>query len=367
MTVNGPTINLLITADYELYLGRSFLSDDEVLFRPTERMMEVCTRLKAPITFFADICSVWAHQNYGLDRYVQKFEKQLIGAVSSGHDVQLHLHPHWLNSTFENGLWRVNTDKMYLYEFGFGDGPDAAPAIVKRGIEYLQNLLKRANPDYRCHTFRAAGLALQPDERQLLKTLRQNDVLVDTSIAKGLRFNLDTIAIDYSHMPSAANWYMNETSGIETPADSGVFEIPIATFTSGLSQRIGFLVRRLKAIKMRRGAGLSRSAQQTRLATLKTMINYNLRYVLTNPHYSFSCDTKGLDLKMLLNGFSDFIRQHRHENEIFVAMINHPKLLFEPQMEMLGVLIETLRDTYGSNIRFITASEAVRHVSSMAR
>jgi len=344
--MNTPVINIMVTADYELFLGRNFLSNDDVLFTPTQQMIEVCDELDVPITFFADICSVWAHQKFSLDDYISKFENQLIDANKKGHDVQLHLHPHWMYSNHKNNEWQVSTDRMYLYELGFGSGDDEAPALIKRGVEYLQALLKKHNPDYSCLAFRAAGLALQPGESDLIKALYNNGIKIDSSIAKGLKFKLDTVEVDYSRTPELANWFISPETGIEQPAKAGVMEIPIGTFRSDLLTRIGFLCRRLRQVNLRRGAGISRSTRQTRWSNLKTMLAYNLRYIYTNPFFSFSCDTKGYNLKMLISGFNDYVNQNRDQQQLFVSMINHPKLLFPPQLELLKSLISNLKSTY---------------------
>lgn len=355
-------INVLVTADYELFLGRNFLSDDEVLFHPTEQMVAVCDELNVPITFFADICSVWAHQKFGLWEYVKKFEKQMIQVCSNGHDVQLHLHPHWLYSNYEKEEWQIATERMYLAELGYGTGDEAAPAVIKRGVDYLHRLLQGQKPTYRCLAFRAAGLALQPGDRDLIGALLDNGIMIDSSVIKGVKFSLDTVCIDYSQTPKAANWFMSPETGIEVPANEGVLEIPIGTFKSDFAARVGFIWRRARSVRMRRGAGISRSARQGGWSNLKTLIAYNLRYIYTNPYFSFSCDTKGFNLEMLLRGFDDYVRRHGELGQLYVSMINHPKLLFAPQLELLNSLVTQLRVRYGERIRFITATEALELV-----
>ena len=356
--MSSQAIYILITADYELFLGRNFVSNDEVLFKPTEQLLKVCRELEVPITFFADVCSVWAHRKYDLEEYCRSFESQMTEALDTGHDVQLHLHPHWLESSYSGGEWQISTERMYLSEFGFGSGEDEAPAVIGRGIEYLNDLLLPKEPSYRCLAFRAAGLALQPDEHRLIESLIENGITIDTSVARGLRLTMDTVRIDYTGLPSAANWFMNSDSGISGEAPDGLFEIPIATFRCSPLSRIGFLWRRARSVGMRRGAGISRSARQTKWSNLKTMLLYNLRYVYTNPYFSLSCDTKGYNSRMLIDGLDRYIRQHQNDNEIFASMINHPKLMFEPQLNLLKEFVTESRNRYGARIKFITCSQA---------
>ena len=353
-------INLLITADYELFLGRNFVGHDEVLFAPTEQLMARCEALGVGLTFFADICSVWAHRKFGLDDYADKFETQMQDALKRGHDVQLHVHPHWLNSTWREGRWQVATDRMYLAEFGFTDSEDAAPAIIKRGVDYLHDLLQAVTPTYRCTAFRAAGLALQPEEHKLISALLDHGIKIDSSIAKDLILQLDTIEIDYRRVPTVANWYLAPASGIAQDAGAGLLEIPIATFRCDLPSRLGFLYRRLRSVGMRRGAGVSRSSEQTRWSNLSTMLRYNLRYLYGSPMFSLSCDTKGHNLDMLLNGFEAYLRQHSDSSTIYVAMINHPKLMFDAQFDLLESFVRAVRSRHGESLSFVTTTDVLR-------
>jgi len=355
--MTSQKITLLITADYELFLGRNFVGDDEVLFEPTGRLLQLCEKLGVKVTFFADVCSVWAHRKYGLDEYVARFEAQMREALNRGHDVQLHLHPHWLNSTWQGGRWQVATDRMYLAEFGFADDDNSAPAIVSRGVDYLHDLLRPVKSDYRCRAFRAAGLALQPGEKELIGTLLDNGIEIDSSIAKGLKIDLDTVRIDYRRVPDDANWYLSPQSGLDETAPDGLLEIPIATFRCSLPARLGFLYRRTRAVGMRRGAGISRQSRQTRWSNLRTMLSYNLRYLYGSPWFSLSCDTKGHNLAMLIDGFDDYLKRHEDSPEVMAAMINHPKLMFAPQFELLEAFVTAARRHWGEDVRFATMAQ----------
>jgi hypothetical protein len=86
-----PRIDIVLTFDYELYLGRNFLPDDDILFRPTERLFQLGEQLSLPLTFFPDVCSAWAHRQFGLDDFAQRFDAQMVEVARCGHDVQLHI------------------------------------------------------------------------------------------------------------------------------------------------------------------------------------------------------------------------------------------------------------------------------------
>jgi hypothetical protein len=351
-------VTCLITFDYELSLGRNFLPPEKVLFEPSKQVLDLCAKLSCPTTFFPDVCSVWAHRKYGLDAYADSFESQMKQALLAGHDVQLHLHPHWLASRFENNEWLVSTDKMYLHELPFDSSSNSAGALVRRGIKYLDDLLRPINADYNCFAFRAAGSALQPREDEIIKTLLDNGIKMDVSVTKFLTLNLDTVKIDYKIVPAHSIWRMSPESGTRLEAAEGLLEVPIATFQSGLGARIGFLWRRARSIKQRRGTTISRAKHQSRLANIRTLALQNLRYVTTNPWYILSCDTKGFNSKMILDGFHQYVKRHDTEETVYVTMMNHPKLMFDTQMKMLEDFITQTRQEY--DITFATCTEVYK-------
>jgi len=350
-----PKLILLLTFDYEIWLGRNFLTPEKVLFEPTEQVMAICDSLSAHATFFPDVCSVWAHRNAGLHGYADKFESQMIQALTEGHDVQLHLHPHWLKSEHVNDEWLISTDKMYLHELGF-EGENSAGRLIQRGINYLDDLLRPVSPEYKCIAFRAAGLALQPNERDVIKALYSNGIKVDTSITKGLKMKIDTIINDYSRVPRRANWLMNEEYGIETEAPNGIFEIPVISFRSSLTAQLGFLIRRAMSIKQIRGTTISRARRQGKLANLRTMILQNIRYVAGRPWFLLSFDTKGLNLKILMDGLSSYVSRHCHDEIIIGSIISHPKLMFDNQMALMSDFITESRRAF--DVNFMTCTEA---------
>ena len=356
-------IAVLLTFDYEIFLGRNFAPANEVLFQPTVELLALCADLGVRTTFFADVCSVWAHRRAGLDAYADAFEAQLVAARRAGHDVQLHLHPHWLAATYQRGEWRLAPERMYLSDLGFGDGPDAAPAVVRRGVDYLNALLSPVDPAYRCVASRAAGMALGPRECDTIATLLGAGIMLDTSVAKDLRFRMDTLSVDYRGVPSLANWRMAPESGVNRAAARGLYEVPIATFRTGIGARAGFLVRRALSVGRMRGIGISRSARQTRLANLRTLALGNLRYLARDPVFILSCDTKGFDAPMLLDGFARYVDAHRDGADIAVALLGHPKLMFARERDLLAAFVEGVRARYGARLSFATATEAVQRIT----
>jgi hypothetical protein len=348
-------IVLVPSFDYELFHGRGFVSPDEALFEPAKRMMDRAAALGIPITLFADICSVWRHRDVGETAFADRFEEQLIAARTQGHDVQLHIHAHWMASDYSHGEWRLSEPKVTLADFDFSTGMPRD--IVRRGVEYLEELLRGTDPAYKCLAFRAGGLALQPHERELLRILRDNGITIDSSIAKDYTLHMDTLDVDYRSMPRTANWMLSESTGIAGGVTEGIFEVPIVSFSMGLRERITFLIGRALAMRERRGASISRAARQTRWSSMLTLLRGNARYLTGNPVFLFSADTKGYTRQMLVRGFRAYVEKHLRSGEqgpIFISMMNHPKLMFPKQENLMFDVFEEIKTEYGKALEFAT-------------
>jgi hypothetical protein len=343
-------IRCLVSFDYEPFHGRSFGSFEETLFGPTDELLALCGELALPAVWFPDVCSAWWHREHGEPAYAERFEGQLRDALRAGHDVQLHVHPHWLFTEKTAEGWRPRPDRIYLHEVGFGG---EAEAVLRRGVRWLEELLRPVDPGYRCVAYRAAALALQPEEAGHLRALAAAGLPIDSSVIKGVRSETDTYLIDYRRVPDAPNWFMAPETGVGAAAPRGIFEVPVGTFRVGAAARLGFLVRRARAVGQRRGTGMSRNVEQTGRGNLWHLALQNLRY-LTDPWLTLSCDTKGFDARLVLDGLRDHVRRHERFGDVALSVINHPKLMFERERELLRAFVEGARREWGERLEFTT-------------
>ncbi len=362
-------IVVLPSLDYELFHGRNFLSDEETLFAPTQRILERAQQFGMPVTLFADVLCLQPYRESGLQLFVERFERQLCEAIREGHDVQLHIHPHWTRAIPSSDGWMLREPVIRLADLD----PAEARSVISSAATYLRELLSRADPSYECVAYRAGGLALQPDERALIGMLHDEGIRIDSSIAPGLRVASDVIDIDYSALPRGANWLISAENGLSRGGERSLFEIPIATFSMSFLSRVRFLAGRVAAFRRQRGAGISRSVRQTRWVNTITLLRENTRYLTASPVFLFSADTKGFTRSMLVKGFRRFVRMHQSSSDspLYVSMINHPKLMFEREEHLFFDTLRELADIFGSDLRFssyrsVAAETAARTVSISA-
>src|SRR5258708_21037987 len=108
------------------------------------------------------------------------WDEHVRDAFRKGHDVQLHLHPQWLNADYENGHWHAGGEWSILnYE------RDAASAMLANAKQCLETLLRPIDSAYRCLAFRAGALAAAPSPH-LFESLASLGIEIDVSIAGGV-------------------------------------------------------------------------------------------------------------------------------------------------------------------------------------
>ncbi|MCY2990957.1 MAG: hypothetical protein NTY19_24240 [Planctomycetota bacterium] len=220
---------LLYSDDYEVCLGGNYRPETEVLVDTTARVLATCEQLQVPMTLFTDVACLWRYREFGGQAFVDAVEAQLQAAIGRGHDVQAHLHPHWLETQIE---WDSAGHSHYTYSprkfllgGGGGEQPDDLFALTlslgQRLRGYLQGLLRPVAPEYRCVAFRAGGYGLQPGMEQIVAALHQAGFRIDSSIVPGMKYNSNVNRIDFTSASDEGNYYLGGAAGY------GLFEVPV--------------------------------------------------------------------------------------------------------------------------------------------
>jgi hypothetical protein len=158
---------LLITYDYELFLGNRSGSVDECLIKTTEQTLSILEKYGAKAIFFVDttyLLQLKKKLTFELCRKdYEKILKQLQRIIKSGHYVYPHLHPHWLDAEYisETNEWRLNKIDKYR----FHNISDEERKIVFNGsIDVLKEIIDPVNSGYAIDCYRAGGWCIQPFE-----------------------------------------------------------------------------------------------------------------------------------------------------------------------------------------------------------
>lgn len=235
-------LKTLITFDYELYFGENSGTVQRCLIDPTDAILKTAKRTGFKLIFFVDAGFIFRlqqqrHTNAEVDRQYGAVSRQLAHIVRDGHDIQLHVHPHWEDSHWDSGSWRMDTRRYRIHSF---TKPDAHDIVTK-----YKYALSEASDYTKIVAYRAGGFAMQPFEH-IAGALRDNDILIDSSVMPGSFHSSADHGYDFRGAPQKGAWRFSDDPMIEVPSGdfleipiSSVVATPLTKLSSAVSKRFG--------------------------------------------------------------------------------------------------------------------------------
>jgi hypothetical protein len=356
-----PKINLLYSIDYEVYWTENH-DESAVLVLPTKALLDLAEDLGIRFTFFADVLCLFRYREEGLDNFVAEAEEQLRAAVRRGHDVQTHLHPHWLRARREDGRWAFEAGDFLLGRLGADEREVYAftKNLLIQARGYLEGLLKPVSPAYRTIAFRAGGYGIQPHDRAILRALEDSGYLIDSSIVPGMRRATGRNAIDFTRIPDRGNYYLGAEHGIARAVERGVFEIPIAAGTVAprdfVVNLIGYLRFRTRAEPPLFGCGHSRDLGVGRSANVGTASQSVGRKLHTLLHRWSSLRLPN-NPSVMLNVTRNWVERYRDQDSLSLSLLLHPKGLTRSMIDTLRIYHRLIEREFNGKVEFPTFLE----------
>jgi len=222
-------IKILLTFDYELYFGNNFLAEEEILFKPTDKILEIAKINDIKLVFFIDIMSIFAYKKYNQFEYIKNFKNQVKKISELGHNVEFHFHPHWIDSKYENNKWEHKFQNWSYSNLIDNFGKVKADEIFDDTYNLFVDI---AGKKPTC--FRAGGYTVQPYEKELIKLLKKYDFKYDSSIVPYKRFISDAQIFDFLECEDLNFWQISSDSFLKQGNDN-IFEFPIISLKKDLS------------------------------------------------------------------------------------------------------------------------------------
>ena len=349
-------IYLVLTFDHELSLGGVHGTYEENLFWPTDRVLDVADALRVPITLFTDVLGGIRFRDANVSLFTKRYEAQLQDALKRGHDVQLHLHPQWLRAVIR-GSWFSPSQCDTLHHFRDEPPPNDIDGIVAQGVAFLNDICKMVQPHYACIAFRAGGLALALSTDKILSALYRHGIRIDSSIAKGYRFQSNISEVDFSDMPLQGNWTIPLSGPLNRPADKGILEVPIVAAPRTPLGNIPILFKRFVLYRSRRWDPQGVSLHDSRagwVSKLKRVLSYSTWMLSFDRHYHDASD--------LLKILAGFIQRHSGDEILFASTLSHPKFMGPYHLKLMRDFIVCAQETYGDRLVFCHYADMLRRI-----
>jgi len=341
-----------ITFDYELFMGKNYVSENDVLIAPTRKLCKMLQSEGVSATFFADVFCPIRYRELGQTFFPDSFDNQLKEMAIMGHDVQLHTHPHWLKAT-QVGENVVFERKYYRLHNWMNESGDTSPIkkIIHQGKEYLENVMWAVDKEYKCIAFRSGGYCLQP-ESLLAPLLISEGIKIDSSVCYGHCYNKDGMAYDYTNLSSNYNFFFNDRCGLrdgikECPRDGGLFEVPVFGYNAFPYRAIASRINRRISKEKAKGCGMALSPAKpiTKFQRIKNLFTaYNM---LTFDFFNAE------SMIYMINKIS-------HEgickkDNLYISIISHPKIQTNQHITNMQRAIQQLKKN--KNICFVSLKQ----------
>ncbi len=285
-----PVIYLAFVDDWEVRGNGT--GDPRVLqFEPMRKLVSIFNAHGIRGSFNVEVMQQLAYRSLQgrfpeLKVIADDWDEVVLESFRQGHDIQLHLHPQWRDATYEgDGNWKLSGDWSII-----NYPQHEIKTMVASGKQYLENLLRKVNPEYACVSFRSGAWCAAPSD-SLLPVLSELGFLFDMSIVAGVKYDTPQVKLDYTRCEeSFAPYYpdMRDARRVSRSVEPIVC-IPTNTFRGGpalaftkVRQRIQKLDKRntvttKPSSRGRSGDEWSNKGESGALATIKRLLK---RYLI---------------------------------------------------------------------------------------
>lgn len=158
--------NILLTFDYELFLGEKSGSVDKCLIEPTNRLIEIFEKYSCNAVFFVDTTylirlSEIIEQNKKAKADYEKIKSQIQELITKGHDVFPHIHPHWIDAVYvkETNQWELKNVQKYRFH---NISEQHRNVLFEKSFSILEEIIHAVKQNYKINSYRAGGWCIQP-------------------------------------------------------------------------------------------------------------------------------------------------------------------------------------------------------------
>ncbi len=240
----------ILSFDYELF-GSGKGCVFKHLIEPTKSILNVLRNSDIKATFFVEVLEIEAivglKKKFPQNSYEHKaataLEIQLEEIVIAGHDIQLHLHPQWLNAEYIDGEWSLDF-RFWRFSSLPTMKEQKIPSkseLILDAINKLEARVRKIKPSYKCHSFRAGGYNLGTDINSI-EALVNNGIRIDSSVCHGFYENSTLSRFDYTTTDTKrSKWFCNDNildGDDKLHNQRQCLEIPLITLQSNFFERL---------------------------------------------------------------------------------------------------------------------------------
>ena len=216
--------NILLTFDYELFLGENSGSVYNSILKPTEIILNSLKKLNLKNSlFFVDTLYLYRLKNiehHKAQTDYARIYKQLIEILKNGHFIYAHIHTHWFNADYNSGINRWHLSNLLHYRF-HSITKEQQQQSFEFSINFIKELQTQANIFYDIDCYRAGGWCIQPFEDFKPYFLKYG-IKYDFSVLKNFSLNDDLSYYNFEDFPQEPIY--NFEDDVATAKKDGCFK-----------------------------------------------------------------------------------------------------------------------------------------------
>ena len=320
---------IFITADYELFFGTKTGTVRNCMIAPTEAVRQVLQALGIKMTLFVDILFYKKLCEEGT-RYPPLLEEaalmrdQIQCLAEEGHEIALHLHPHWLDARYDGKSWVLPLRRYRLHHLDRKEDASSWETLLgcfTRSRELLETLIREKKPDPRVVTFRAGGFCLQPFG-EIRKAMMLNSIFVDSSVFPGGICHTPELAFEFLNCPRSPFWRFQEDV-LQEEKEGEFLEIPITAAS------LPYWRRMYHALLRRGGGAWVRWGDGDTMAIRDLAFRPSRWNLFTKPFSAAAVylNYENMTWREMLYLFKKHFSRHVDEDKIPIVFLGHPKAI----------------------------------------
>jgi len=201
-----------------MFFGHKSGSVSRCMIEPTDRLLEISKRYNSKFTFFVDTgMLVKGNETDAFNSDLSLIKEQINCCDNEGHEIGLHIHPHWEDAVWESG-WKFDLSRYKLSDFASKD----ISFVFDRYHKVLQSCVNQ-----KIISYRAGGWCIQPF-KDIQESMRRNKLYVESSVFPGGKNIKQPYYYDFTKVPKKDHWRFSDDVCVEN--NQGMFtEFPISS------------------------------------------------------------------------------------------------------------------------------------------
>ena len=272
-------MKVIITLDYELFFGKKCGSFNNSILEPAKELLKISDAYGLKYTIFVDAGYINKLREY---KNVLSCEKEynankslLEKMIKKGHNIELHVHPHWENTKNINGDWNFDLTKYRMHDF-----TDEKKAII---FEKYLTTINEITGKKVC-AVRFGGWCIQPFET-LSDIMKNNGIKIDSSVFVGGYDKSNTHYYDFTLSPKKTYWNF-EKDPIKEQKEGFFTEIPISSTYLLPSFYIKYLLNKFMKNKQHLKIGDGIPLQKSKIKRMNLLLRGGVSVISTDGLFS---------------------------------------------------------------------------------